>query len=421
VDLAIPAECTYNEGVMRFSGVKVYGYRWVVLGAFMFINLTIQVLWICFAPVAGAAAEFYRVSDMKIGLLAMIFMVVFILVAIPASWTIDRFGLRKGVGLGAVLLGACGLLRGIFSGDYKLVFLFTVGLALAQPLILNAYTTVAAKWFPLHERASASGLSMVANFAGTTVGLMLTPWLVARSDLRSMQMIYGGLAALSAISFLVLAREAPPTPASPPGFTERALVLDGLKMAVRQRDFRVCMLVFFAGVGIFNGIATWIENIVRPRGLNAAQAGMLGGLLLIGGMAGAAVLPALSDRSGKRKPFILTGMVCCIPGLLGFTFFQSYPLLLVSVFVFGFFLLGLAPIGYQYAAEVTHPAPEGTSNGLLMLAGQLSVVFIFGMEALNNKLGSFTPSLLAAAALLVFICLLVLRLKESGMTRGPKS
>ena len=49
------------------SGIQVYGYRWVVLGAFMFINVTIQILWICFAPIAGPAAEHYQVSDMDIG------------------------------------------------------------------------------------------------------------------------------------------------------------------------------------------------------------------------------------------------------------------------------------------------------------------------------------------------------------------
>jgi hypothetical protein len=46
------------------------------------------------------------------------------------------------------------------------------------------------------------------------------------------------------------------------------------------------------------------------------------------------------------------------------------------MFVLGFFLMSLAPVGYQYAAEITFPAPEGTSNGLINLAGQASVVFI---------------------------------------------
>jgi len=57
---------------------KLYGYRWVVLAVFMFINLTIQILWITYAPVTGPAAAFYGVSDLQIGLLAMSFMIAFI-------------------------------------------------------------------------------------------------------------------------------------------------------------------------------------------------------------------------------------------------------------------------------------------------------------------------------------------------------
>lgn len=35
------------------SSYKLYPYRWVVLAVFMFINLTIQMLWIAYAPITG--------------------------------------------------------------------------------------------------------------------------------------------------------------------------------------------------------------------------------------------------------------------------------------------------------------------------------------------------------------------------------
>jgi MFS family permease len=347
----------------------------------------------------------------------MVFMVVYIPASLPASWLIDRFGFQKAVGLGAVLLGGFGLLRGFFARDYALTMAFTVGIALAQPLLLNSYTTLAAKWFPFGERATVSGLALAANFIGTTIGLMLTPALVTRYGMVTMQAIYGIAAAASAAAFLVLARESPPTPASPPGYEARALMLDGLKIILRKKEFWICMFIFFVGVGIFNGIATWIENMVRPRGMSTGQAGMLGGFLLIGGIFGAFVFPLLSDHYRKRKFFILAGLVLALPALAGFTFFSGYPLLLGSVFALGFFMLGPGPIGYQYAAEITFPAPEGTSNGLLVLAGQLSVVFIFGMEAMNQRFGSFTPSLILALGLMALNCALVSRLKESQIIR----
>ena len=85
----------------------------------------------------------------------------------------------------------------------------------------------------------------------------------------------------------------------------------------------------------------------------------------------------------------------------------------------GFFLMSLAPIGYQYAAEITFPAPEGTSNGLLNLAGQASVVFIYGMQAFRSADGSFTLSLVILAVMLVVSGLLVPALNELALVRSP--
>ncbi|MFN2282734.1 MAG: hypothetical protein ACK2TZ_12805 [Anaerolineales bacterium] len=126
---------------MDQSEFKVYGYRWVVLLAFMFVVALNQMLWITFAPITGTAAEFYGVSDLSIGLLSLSFMAVYILISIPASWAIDTYGVRVGVGIGVVLTGLFGLLRGILAPSYTLVLLAQIGIAVGQPFILNAVTT----------------------------------------------------------------------------------------------------------------------------------------------------------------------------------------------------------------------------------------------------------------------------------------
>jgi hypothetical protein len=84
---------------MEQTSFKVYGYRWVVLLAFMFAIVANQALWITFAPITGTAADFYGVSDLSIGLLSMSFMIVYIVVSIPASWTIDTYGIWVAVAL----------------------------------------------------------------------------------------------------------------------------------------------------------------------------------------------------------------------------------------------------------------------------------------------------------------------------------
>ena len=173
----------------------------------------------------------------------------------------------------------------------------------------------------------------------------------------------------------------------------RALMLDGLKHALTVKSFWLYLFVSFIGLGIFNGVTTWVENIIRPRGFSPTDAGTLGALMLVGGVLGAVVIPPFSDKQHKRQPYILLGLILAIPGLIGLAFATSGWLLFVSAFGMGFFLISTSPIGMQFAAEVTQPTPEGTSNGLIQLFGQASVVFVYIMEALKTPDGSFTPAL----------------------------
>lgn len=391
---------------------RVYSYRWVVLAVFMFINLTIQMLWISYAPITGPAASYYGVSDLRIGILAMSFMIVFIPLSLPVSWVIDTYGFRLAVSIGAVLMGIFGVLRGLAGANYTLVLWSTFGVAAAQPFLLNAWTKVPARWFSIQERATAVGLVTLSSLVGTALGMVLTPILTESLAIPSVQLIYGGLAAFSAVLFIFLARETPPTPPCPSGMETRALMLDGLKHALKVYPFWLYLLVFFIGMGIFNGISTWVETIIRPRGFTPAEAGTLGALLLVGGVLGAVVLPPFSDRQRKRQPYLLLGVSLAIPGLIGLTFATTYGLLLVSAFSMGFFLVSLGPIGMQYAAEVTYPTPEGTSNGLIQFFGQASVVFVYLMEALKSRDGAFTPALLLAVGLLVVSALVITQMKE---------
>ena len=391
---------------------KLYGYRWVVLAVFMFINLTIQMLWITYAPVTGPAAAFYGVTDLQIGFLAMTFMIAFIPLSIPVAWVIDTYGFRLAVSIGAVLMGVFGLLRGFAGVNYSLVLWSTIGIAVAQPFLLNAWTKVPANWFAIEERATAVGLVTLANLVGTALALVLTPILMETISLPTVQLIYGGFAALSSILFILLARETPPTPPGPPGSDARALMLDGLKHAFRVKSFWLYLFVSFIGLGIFNGVTTWVENIIRPRGFSPTDAGTLGALMLVGGVLGAVIIPPFSDKQRRRQPFILLGLSLAIPGLIGLTYATSSGLLFASAFAMGFFLVSTSPIGMQYAAEVTQPTPEGTSNGLIQLFGQASVVFVYIMEALKTPDGSFTPALLLAIGLLIISSLLVTQMKD---------
>jgi MFS family permease len=394
---------------------RIYGRRWIMLIIYMLLVASNQMLWITFAPITGDATHYYGVSDLRIGILSMSFMIIYIAVSIPASWIIDKYGIRIGVGIGALFTGVFGLLRGFAGTDYNLLLIMQVGVAVGQPFILNALTKFAARWFPIEERATAAGLGSLAMYAGILAGMIVTPYFVIGSGISGMLYIYGIFSASIAAIFIVFIREGPPTAPCRPDQEERSLVFDGFMQTLRTKDFKWLMIIFFIGLGVFNSVTTWIEDIMRPRGFTATQAGITGGLMIVGGIIGALIIPLLSDKYKKRTPFIILALFGATLGLAGITFATSYWLLITSGMVLGFFLLSAGPVGFQYGAEITYPASEGTSNGMLLMMGQVSgIAFIFGMDSMkSSQTGSMTRSLVILIILMLLSILMSLRLKEA--------
>jgi MFS family permease len=408
---------------MEPTKYKVYSYRWIVLIVYMFIVAINQLLWITFAPITTEATIYYHVSDLQIGMLSMCFMLVYLVVSIPASWVIDKYGIRIGIGAGAVLTGGFGLVRGFAGPDYNILLLAQIGVAAGQPFLLNALTKLAARWFPIEERATASGLGSLAMYLGILIGMLVTPFLTKNHGINGMVFIYGIISIISAIIFIVFVREGPATPPCHTGQEERSGIMEGLRNTLHNRGFYRLMFIFFIGLGVFNAVATWIEDIVRPRGFTAEQAGLSGGIMITGGIIGAVIMPLLSDHYRKRIPFITIALGGSILGLFGITFADTYWELLVASALSGYFLLSAGPIGFQYGAEITYPTSESTSNGLLLLMGQISgIAFIFGLDSFkSHSTGSMTYPL-AVLILLLIISLIVSRfLKESGLIHDSKN
>ncbi|MDT8717789.1 MFS transporter [Clostridium sp. 19966] len=404
---------------METYKIKTYKYRWIILFIFMLMMAMQQLLWITFAAITSDTAAFYKISELDVGLLSMVFMVVYIFVSIPASWIIDTFGFRIGVGIGALLTGIFGLLRGVFAANYTLVLIFQIGIAIGQPFVVNAVTTVSTRWFPIRERGLASGLSWLAGYSGLIIGLVLTPYLIASGSIPSMLVIYGAAAFASAILFILLTKENPPTPQCKPEEEERSLVFDGLKQMLKKKDFLMLMIVFFVCLGIFNGISTWIEDILKPHGFTSVQAGIIGGGMIASGVIGSAVIPTFSDIVKNRVKVIILALAGSIPGLIGITYGTSFLVVMISACILGFFMLSCAPLGFQYGSEIAFPAPEGTSTGLLMMMGQIAgVIFIVGIDALKSpKTDSMSLPMNLLIAILIIGVLMCFSLKEPELVK----
>ena len=393
---------------------KICRYRWVVLGVFILINIMVQVLWICYAPIASLAADSYGVKREDIDLLANLFMLIYIPIAFPAAWAIDHFGFKKTVGFGAILIAVFGLLRALFPYNYSIALIGSMGIAVGQPFLLNAFTKLAALWFPQKQRATITGVLFLAMFLGIGLGEALGPLLQRAFQFKGMQMMYGAATLITVALFLIFARSKPPTPIGPPEDEARALVLDGLKKMLKQREVYFLSFALFIGSGIVNAVFTLIDGLGGEKGLTTDQGVALTVVLLSAGIIGSIVLPVVSDAIRQRKTIILVGIFGAVPSTLCLAMGKGFNFEIVSFFLLGFFITGVTPVAYQYGAEITHPAPEGTSNGIFALVVQASGLLIVLMDSLKNAFhNSYIPSLVGLAVMISGSGLLFLSAKES--------
>ena len=421
---------------MENADRKPSAYRWVVLAALMAVTLVIELQWLAHAAVARAAAvyyagQFHPDSIFNIDFLALSYMIVFLLVSVPASWIIDSRGIKTGLGIGCVLTALFSLLKGFCAASFGLVVIAQLGLAVAQPFILNAVTALTARWFPVRERGTAAGLAALAQYLGIVAAMGITPVLVVSSPdspaygkgIGTMLLVYGIISAAVAIVSFFLIRERPRQAEADERYDHYKFT-SGLKSMLKNRDMLLTLILFFIGLGIFNAVSSMVDAITGSLGI-ADSNGMIGVLMIGGGVIGALVLPLLSDRFMKRKLFLVINMGGMIPALAGLAFADRlsgnpetvYTVALVSAFLLGFFVMSAGPIGFQYAAEITYPLAESGSQGLLLLSGQISgIVFTALMSTGANRW--LKTMMVVFAVLSVVSFLLVLVLRESKLVRG---
>ncbi|MGC3993487.1 MAG: MFS transporter [Propionicimonas sp.] len=387
-------------------------YRWVVLAVSVLVNITIQLQWIALSPVSTTAADYYGVSTTLIGYFSIVFMVVFIPLSIPAAWLVDRYGIRFAVGLGSLLVAVGGTIRFLAGTSYGLAMAGAIVVAAAQPLLFNAWTTVAGKWFPRQLRATVVSVLTLAMMVGVALGTAFTPALLdAGLAIDQVLGLYAVAAWVTGIAYCLFARDADHSIAD--ASDARALELGGLRHAMAQRPFQVFLAALFVALGVFNGLSTWALQVVTAMGLPEDAAEILLECLLVGGVLGALALGAASDRTGRRVPWTAVPMIVAAPLMAAFVIPQeSMWLLGACAFVVGFLLTGAMPVGMQYASEIAAPTPEGASSGLFQLVGQASFVVVLFMDAARTGDGGFVVGFAILGVLLAVIGVWMLRQPE---------
>jgi predicted MFS family arabinose efflux permease len=335
--------------------------RWAVLAAFVLVTSANQMLWLTFAPVTTDAAHHYDVSEGAIGALSGVFPLLYVLLAIPAGFALDRW-FRPSVAVGAGLTAVGGLLR-LVGDDYGWVLLGQLVVAFAQPLVTNSVAKLAGAYTRDEDRPLGIAICSAGLFAGFLIAFGTGAALGGGSGLRTLLVVQAVYAVVGAV-LLTLGLRTPGRAVEVPAATGLA----SLRAVWADPVLRAVTLLVVVGFGVFVGLTTWLQALLEPDGISADTAGVLLIVMVLAGVIGSVVLPPIASRRGSERSVLRASLVVTAVGSALLAVVHAALGIGIVLAAMGVLLLATLPVVLEVVERRAGPA-SGTAAALLWMAG----------------------------------------------------
>ncbi|XP_053689572.1 feline leukemia virus subgroup C receptor-related protein 2-like [Sabethes cyaneus] len=402
--------------------IQVYKRRWVMLVLGMLSIAISYVQWIQYSIIANIVMKFYDISAVWVDWTSMIFMVVYILCVFPISFIMDIRNMRQTAVIGSVGT-AIGAWIKVFSVDpeqFQMVILGQVVSAFSQVFLLSIPSRLASTWFSPEEASSVCAFGVFAAQLGTAAGFFFTPIVINNHEdiarigveMKIFLMAVAGISTVIACMVIAVFKSAPEFAPSHVQALQRTMkpkrkdYWPAVGRLMQDDNYLILVIAYGINVGIFNAFSTLLNQIVTnyfPNG--EADAGRIGLALVVLGLLGSMVFGYLLDTMHKYKA---TAVWACRLSAVTMVIFslalesRSKKLVSIASIFLGFFMTGFQPIGYEFAAELTFPEPEGPVSGILNISTQIfGIVITLLISGLQQILGDFAGNMVFAAFLMI--------------------
>jgi len=376
----------------------LYTRRWLILGLFVTYSASNAFQWTQLVIITSILEKYYGVSTLAVYWTSMIYMVCYIPLIFPASWLLDKKGLRLGVLLGSAGTCAGSWLKVFSTGptQWWLTFVGQTVVAISQIFILGIPAQLAATWFPPSQMSSATAIGVFGNQLGIALGFVL-PAVIVRdqtaeenypligNDLFNMFLAVAIVTTLLLVVIIIAFKDRPPTAANRAQEMKEngpeESYLSSIKNLVTNKGYILLLLTYGMNVGVFYAVSTLLNSSVVAHFKHdgaTEDAGRIGLVIVVCGMLGSMLSGIILDKTHWYKATTLAVYFLSFVGMILYTFtfrFGFISIVYATSAFLGFFMTGYLPVGFEFAAEITYPESEGTSSGLLNASAQVFGIF----------------------------------------------
>ncbi len=363
------------------------------------------------APLVPEITAELNLSLADMGMVLGAWQFIYIFLAIPVGFALQRLGAGKMLILAAVIIAVSGICRSLAAGHWSLLMAVAL-FGLGGPIVSAGVPQTVSKWFSGSQRGLAMGIYITAPpLAGiVTFSLTQSVLLPLLGDWRAILQLWAACAVVAGVIWLLIwvsGRRIADEHINTGG----AVRSYGLADAVGLFSHRNTWLLLAVGTGVFtidHGLRNWLPEILRAGGLPAAEAGYLASIAVACGVIGALVFPAIAVAKRRRKVLIsmfVTSAAGCIL-LQGW----SYPLLVAGLMLVGTASGAMMTISMLTLIEQNYVGSEraGMAGGIFFSFAEIGGVsgpVMIGI--LHDHTGGFEVSLYLLAGIALSLCVLV--------------
>ncbi|HXX41832.1 MAG TPA: MFS transporter [Chthoniobacterales bacterium] len=284
--------------------------------------------------------------------------------SLVAGATLDRFGAKRMVPIGAALVGLGALMFSISNVNLANIGRFLQGAGGAFALIGAAYLIT--KNFPASVAASLIGATQMFGMAGGSAGQFLVGPMIKGGISWDRFWIYAGILGLiiSAALLVLLPKENPKTATASGGFGP---LFRSLGKVFRNPQSILCGFIsglLFIPTTIL-GMTWGVRFLQEARGREYDAAVILAATIPLGWMIGCPLLGFISDRLGRRKPVILGGTIMLLAMVTWVLFGNPEIFRGHAVGILMGIASGAAMIPYTVIKEANPPELGGSATGVV--------------------------------------------------------
>jgi MFS family permease len=285
--------------------------------------------------------------------------------SLVAGTSMDRFGAKRIIPIGAAVVGVGALLFGTGNVALANIGRFLQGAGGAFALIGAVYLIT--KNFPASVAASFIGVTQMFGMAGGSAGQFLVGPIIKSGISWDRFWIYAGCLGLviSAVLLILLPKETPKTTTS--GASAFATLLRSLGKVFRNPQSILCGLIsglLFIPTTIL-GMTWGVRFVQEARGREYETAVVLAATIPLGWMIGCPLLGFISDRLGRRKPVIFGGTIMLLAVVTWVLFGNPEILRGPTVGILMGIASGAAMLPYSVIKEANPRELGGTATGVI--------------------------------------------------------